>query len=125
VYLGGDKTAVRHDIAAVHKVCGTQADLKVIFETAFLNREQIVEIATWCKDLGIAFVKTSTGFGPRGATVDDILAMAEATKGSKTEIKASGGIRTLEAAVQMAAAGARRIGSSSSVKILEDFTKLD
>ncbi len=124
VYLGGDKTAVRHDIGAVHKVCGTQAGLKVIFETAFLTPEQIVELSHWCKDLGVAFVKTSTGFGPRGATVEDVRAMASTVKGSRTEVKASGGVRTLEAAVQMAAAGARRIGSSSSVKILEDFGKL-
>jgi deoxyribose-phosphate aldolase len=124
VYLGGDKTAVRHDIAAVHKVCGTEAALKVIFETAFLTPEQIVELSHWCRDLGVAFVKTSTGFGPRGATTADVKVMAETVKGSRTEVKASGGVRTLEAAIQMAAAGARRIGSSSSVKILEDFLKL-
>ncbi len=123
LYLAGEKTAVRHDIAAVHKASGTQAGLKVIFETAFLSPDQIVELSHWCKDLGVAFVKTSTGFGPRGATAEDVRAMAETVRGSRTEVKDSGGVRTFEAAVEMAAAGARRIGSSSSVKILEDFLK--
>ena len=67
-------------------------------------------------------VKTSTGFGPRGATVEDILTMDAALDAfPDVGIKASGGIRTLEAALAMARAGATRIGSSSTVKILSDY----
>jgi deoxyribose-phosphate aldolase len=125
-YLSGDKDFVRRDIDAVLQVAARTpgVDVKVIEETCFLTPDHITEISRWCVELGAAFVKTSTGFGSRGASVEDIAAMRRATDGSKTLIKASGGIRTFEAAVQMAAAGARRIGSSSTVSILEEFRRL-
>lgn len=122
-YLSGEKELVRKDIEAVFHAAGG-VDLKVIEETCFLTSDQISEISRWCVELGVAFVKTSTGFGPRGASAEDIAAMRRATDGSKTLIKASGGIRTFEAAVQMAAAGARRIGSSATVAIIEEFRRL-
>jgi deoxyribose-phosphate aldolase len=119
-YLGGEKLAAKHDISAVIR-CAKGVPVKVILETGYLSPEQILEVTAWCVEAGAAFVKTSTGFGPRGASLEDIAAMAGATKGSPTQVKASGGIKTLDAAVAMASAGAHRIGSSSSVTILRDF----
>ena len=119
-YLGGEKLAARHDIAAVIR-CAKGAPVKVILETSYLTPEQITEVSQWCIEAGAAYVKTSTGFGPRGASLADIESMVAVTKGSATKVKASGGIRSLDAAVLMAAAGAQRIGSSSTVQIMRDF----
>ncbi len=119
LYLGGEKAAARHDVAAVVRAA-RGVKVKVILETAFLSTEQITEVSTWCADSGAAFVKTSTGFGPRGATVEDIDTMRLAV-GGRCGIKASGGVRTLESALEMVRHGATRIGSSSTVKILSDF----
>jgi deoxyribose-phosphate aldolase len=120
-YLGGEKSSVRHDIAQVVRAAG-KVPVKVILETAFLTKEQIQELTHWCAEAGAAFVKTSTGFAPRGATVDDLRAMRGALgQATKVGIKASGGIKTLDDALAMVEAGATRIGSSGSVKILSDF----
>jgi deoxyribose-phosphate aldolase len=123
LYLSGEHSFVRSDIEQVIKAAGI-VPVKVILETCFLKPEQITELSRWCVSAGAAFVKTSTGFAARGATIEDIAAMRLATDGTKTTIKASGGIRSLEAAVQMAKAGATRIGSSSTVAILEAFRGL-
>ena len=120
LYLAGEQTAVRHDIAAVVRSAGSAAGVKVILETALLTASQITELAEWCVELGAAFVKTSTGFGPRGASVDDVRAIAAGVRG-RAGIKASGGVRTLAAASELVEAGATRLGSSSSVQILKDF----
>jgi len=122
-YLSGESSFVRNDIEQVVVAAGT-VPVKVILETCFLSPDQITELSRWCVDVGAAFVKTSTGFASRGATTEDIAAMRIATDGTKTTIKASGGIRTLDAAISMARAGATRIGSSSSVAILEGFRAL-
>lgn len=119
-YLGGEKLAAKHDISAVIR-CAKGVPVKVILETAFLTSAQITEISRWCVEAGAAYVKTSTGFGPRGATPDDILTMVAATQGTGTKVKASGGIRTLDAAVHMAVLGADRIGSSATVHMMRDF----
>ncbi len=91
--------------------------VKVIIETALLTQEQKVlacETAVWA---GALYVKTSTGFGGTGATVDDILLMVKAV-GGKAKIKASGGIKTREQAEMMLEAGADRLGTSSGVAIV-------
>jgi deoxyribose-phosphate aldolase len=121
-YLGGDKAPVRHDIAAVIRAAG-RVPVKVILETGFLDEEQIRELTGWCVELGAAFVKTSTGFGPRGASVRDIEIMAEpnAAKPGTIGVKASGGVKTLEAAVALIGAGATRIGSSATAQLVEAF----
>lgn len=93
---------------------------KVILETAVLTREEKVRGALLAKKAGADFVKTSTGFGPGGATVEDVRLIRE-TIGSGTGIKAAGGVRTLEDLRKMVEAGATRIGSSSGVKIIEQF----
>jgi deoxyribose-phosphate aldolase len=93
---------------------------KVILETALLTREEKVRGAYLAKKAGADFVKTSTGFGPSGATVEDVRLIRE-TVGSGTGIKAAGGVRTLEEVRKMVEAGATRIGTSAGVKIIEQL----
>jgi len=116
---GGDLGAVEQDIAAVVKVAHSQgAIVKVILETALLDNDQKTAACMLAKVAGADFVKTSTGFGPSGATVNDVELMRRAV-GPAMGVKASGGIRTLEDLTKMLAAGATRIGASASVKIVE------
>jgi deoxyribose-phosphate aldolase len=93
---------------------------KVILETAVLTREEKVRGSLLAKKAGADFVKTSTGFGPGGATAEDVRLIRE-TIGSGTGIKAAGGVRTLEDLRKMVEAGATRIGTSSGVKIIEQL----
>lgn len=93
---------------------------KVILETALLTREEKVRGSLLAKKAGADFVKTSTGFGPGGATAEDVRLIRE-TIGSGTGIKAAGGVRTLEDLRKMVEAGATRIGTSSGVNIIEQF----
>ena len=107
------------EIAQIAKICHAEERiLKVIIETAYLNPEQIREACLICQDAGADFVKTSTGYAPSGAKVEDIRLMRE-TLSSTTGIKASGGIKTLEFALQLIEAGADRIGTSSAKAIME------
>ncbi|WP_130909084.1 deoxyribose-phosphate aldolase, partial [Pseudomonas antarctica] len=82
--------AVREDISLVHKACGA-VPLKVILETCLLSDEQKVQACEICRDLGVAFVKTSTGFSKSGATVEDVALMRK-TVGAGVGVKASGGV---------------------------------
>jgi deoxyribose-phosphate aldolase len=91
--------------------------VKVILETAYLTTDQKVTACNLAKEAGAAFVKTSTGFGPAGATVEDVELMRK-TVGPEMGVKASGGIRTYEDAVRMVQAGANRIGTSAGVSII-------
>lgn len=93
---------------------------KVILETGFLNAEQIREASLACVKAESNFVKTSTGFGPRGASLEDISIMKAAINGSNLQIKASGGIRTFAEWKQFTDAGASRVGTSSSIAILNE-----
>lgn len=92
--------------------------LKVIIETAYLSDSEIAEACKLCADAGADFVKTSTGFAPNGAKVENIRLMRESLP-AQVGIKASGGIKTYEQIVAMIEAGADRIGTSSAVKIIE------
>ncbi len=85
--------------------------LKVIIETCYLTDEEKVAAARLIRDAGADFVKTSTGFGPGGATVEDVALLIRAT-GGELRVKASGGIRTKEQALALIAAGAARLGTS-------------
>jgi deoxyribose-phosphate aldolase len=115
----GDHEAVKLDIQQVVKVSHEAgAIVKVILETALLDDNQKAVASTLCKLAGADFVKTSTGFGPSGATAHDIALMRQVV-GPKMGVKASGGIRTLHDLQTMTAAGASRIGASASVKIVE------
>lgn len=117
----GNYQMCEKDIEAVYIECKT-TPLKVILETSLLEPDEITRVSKLCSDIGVAFVKTSTGFGSRGASVEDIKLMKTAIS-DRVRIKASGGIRTLEDAEKMIAAGADRIGASASVGILEEWTK--
>ncbi|MDN3687590.1 deoxyribose-phosphate aldolase [Cyclobacterium jeungdonense] len=96
--------------------------LKVIVETAYLNSEELEQACVICRDAGADYVKTSTGYAPKGAEVGTILEMRRLLP-SQIGIKASGGIKTLEQALEMIDAGADRIGTSSGDQIMDDFLR--
>ena len=115
----GEHDAVKSDIAGVVEAAHRAgAIVKVILETAYLDDNQKVMASVLAKMAKADFVKTSTGFGPSGATAHDVELMRLAV-GPEMGVKASGGIRTLDDLKKMAAAGATRIGASASVKIVE------
>ena len=114
----GDWAYVERDIKAVVDAIDGRALLKVIIETCLLNDEQKVNACLCAKNAGADYVKTSTGFSTGGATVEDV-ALMRGVVGEEMGVKAAGGIRTREAAEAMIAAGATRIGASSSKKIIE------
>jgi len=118
-----DYELVRGDIAALARACHAgNAILKVIIEAAFLNDEEKVIACQLAKVAGADFVKTSTGFGPSGATPEDVALMRRVV-GASMGVKAAGGIRTYADAQKMIAAGASRIGASASVKIIQGAEK--
>jgi deoxyribose-phosphate aldolase len=98
-------------------VHGYQKALKVIIETAYLSDDEIVEACKICVDAGADFVKTSTGFAPSGAKVEHIQLMKRSVPVG-VGIKASGGIKTKEQAIQLIEAGADRLGTSSGIAIV-------
>ena len=95
---------------------------KVIIETGSLTADEIIRVCELAMRSGAEFVKTSTGFGPRGATVDDVRLMRQVV-GSACRVKASGGIRDLSAVTAMVEAGAERIGTSAGPAIMEEYLK--
>jgi deoxyribose-phosphate aldolase len=114
----GDGELVRDDIRAVADACHSgDALLKVIIEAALLDDEEKVLACRLAQDADADFVKTSTGFGPGGATVPDVALMRQ-TVGPDMGVKAAGGIRTLADAQRMIDAGATRIGASAGVQIV-------
>lgn len=119
----GNDDAVRSDISAVANAAHEAgALLKVIIETCLLSNEEKRRACELSVAGGADFVKTSTGFSTGGATTADITLMRE-TVGPELGVKASGGIRTLEAAIAMIEAGATRLGVSAAVSILEEVNK--
>jgi deoxyribose-phosphate aldolase len=115
----GDFETVKRDIRAVVEAShGGGAIVKTILETALLDDNQKAIACTLAKMAGADFVKTSTGFGPSGATAHDV-ALMRAVVGPEMGVKAAGGIRTFEDFKKMQDAGASRIGASASVKIVE------
>jgi deoxyribose-phosphate aldolase len=123
--LEGDRSYVLEDISAVvasvQQASGGASSVKVILETGYLEEGDIIRGCRIARSAGAAFVKTSTGFGPRGASVRDVEIMSE-TVGGDMGIKAAGGIRDLDTALSMLAAGATRIGTSAGVDILAEAT---
>jgi len=113
----GNDDFVRNDIAAVVESARGNP-VKVIIEICYLDNEQIIKASQLAKDAGAAFVKTSTGFGTGGATVEAVKLMRE-TVGDEMGVKASGGIRTREDVLRMIEAGASRIGASAGIAIVE------
>jgi deoxyribose-phosphate aldolase len=124
IHIGGLKSladnAVSADIRAVTDAAhAADAICKVIIETCLLNEEEKERACRLAVAAGADFVKTSTGFGSAGATVEDVALMRKIV-GSEIGVKASGGVRTLDDLLKMVAAGANRIGTSNGVKILEE-----
>ncbi len=116
---GGEYEVVHGEIRAVAEACHRKgAIVKTILETALLDDRQKAVACVLAKMAGADFVKTSTGFGPAGATAEDV-ALMRLVVGPEMGVKAAGGIRTLEDLRRMVAAGATRIGASASVKIAE------
>ncbi len=119
----GEFTAVLADIVTVRESVGDRALLKVIIESAALPDTAIVEVCRIAEQAGADFVKTSTGFHPAGgASVHAVELMAE-TVGGRLGVKASGGIRTAQAAAELIAAGATRLGLSKSRVVLDGFAR--
>ena len=115
----GDYDEVRRDIAEV--VTATpNVEHKVILETCYLTQQEKLTACLLVVEAGADYVKTSTGFGPTGATVEDVRLMKTAVAG-RVKVKASGGIRDWKTAQAMLEAGADRIGTSASLKIMEEW----
>jgi deoxyribose-phosphate aldolase len=107
---------VYDEVRAVKLACGSLT-LKVILETCYLTKKEIRLASEACINAGADFVKTSTGFGTGGALVEDVKIMKEVAK--EKEVKASGGVRSIEDVKKMVEAGATRIGTSSGVKLVQ------
>ncbi|MHC0037022.1 deoxyribose-phosphate aldolase [Pseudoneobacillus sp. C159] len=114
----GDYETVKKDIEGVVLACKGQAVVKVIIETGFLTDEEKKKACMLSKMAGADFVKTSTGFGPGVATPEDIALMRE-TVGPDMGVKASAGVRDLDTARKLVAAGATRIGASAGIAIVK------
>ena len=110
---------VEKEIAAVKKACGPIL-LKVILETCNLSQKQLIAACNACIAAGADYVKTSTGFGSGGATVEAVKLMYDTVSAHGVKVKASGGIHNYEEAMAMVNAGASRIGASCGVDICKD-----
>ena len=115
----GDFSLALCDVQAVVETAAGKAHVKVILEMCFLNQREKIIGCLLCKEVGANFVKTSTGFGPGGATVDDVTLMRRLV-GANMGVKAAGGIRTLQDAQRMISAGANRLGASAGISILKE-----
>ena len=124
--IEGDGKYLTADLKAVLKVCRSMrpaVTLKVIIESAALTDEQIIFVCGIAQEVGADFIKTSTGLHPAGgAKVEDVGLMAQSAP--MCRIKAAGGIRTTQEAMDMIEAGASRIGTSASVRIVEEFSEV-
>ncbi|MFI9510694.1 deoxyribose-phosphate aldolase [Nocardia sp. NPDC052566] len=119
--LAGAYTEVLADIVTVREAVGDRAVLKVIIESAALPDAAIVEVCRVAERAGADFVKTSTGFHPAGGASVHAVELMARTVGGRLGVKASGGIRTAEAAAALIAAGATRLGLSKSSAVLDGF----
>ena len=121
--ISGDYDYVYNDIAQVVKAAHERGALvKVIFENSYLTDEQKKKACKICEDAGADFVKTSTGYAPTGATIEDLKLMRSCCS-PKVQVKAAGGVKDLDAALAVMATGTVRIGTRSTVDILEEAIK--
>ena len=125
LWVGGLKAGkdaeVQEDVAAMARAChDNQSILKVILECALLTDDEKRRACEICVRAGANLVKTSTGFGPGGANVEDVRLMSRMVQPHGLGVKAAGGIRTYSDALAMIEAGATRLGASASVKIIEE-----
>lgn len=116
----GEDERVRDDVADVVRAAEGRALIKVILENAYLDDDQKRRACRIVEDAGGDFVKTSTGFAPGGATIEDLRLMREAVS-PRVRVKAAGGVRTLDALLDVMAAGAERVGATQTAAILDDY----
>ncbi|MEE2032054.1 deoxyribose-phosphate aldolase [Rhodococcus chondri] len=121
--VSGDYNAVLADILTVREAIGFDPVLKVILESAALSDDAIVEVCRAAEQAGADFVKTSTGFHPSGGASEHAVKLMAGTVGGRLGVKASGGIRTAEAAVAMIEAGATRLGLSGTRAVLDGLPR--
>ena len=107
----GDYNAVREEIRQIKQACGPKGELKVIVETGLLTEDEILVVTKLVDEAGADYIKTSTGFGPRGASFRDVELFKEGS--SRLKIKAAGGVRDYETAEKFIKMGIHRIGTSS------------
>lgn len=119
--LGGHWSAVATDIEAVVEAAHERdAIVKVIFENCFLNDDQKVRLCRICGEVGADYVKTSTGYGTGGATRDDLILMRKSSP-PRVKLKAAGGVRTLDQAIEVVELDCDRFGASKTAEILDDL----
>lgn len=119
----GHADFVREDIrAVVDEAHARGVKVKVILENAYLTDEQKVTACRLCEEAGADWVKTSTGFAPSGATLADLRLM-RASVGPQVQVKAAGGVRTLDALLDVMEAGCTRCGATATATILDDFKR--
>jgi deoxyribose-phosphate aldolase len=119
----GDWDYVRREIQELTAAARAgQANIKIIFENAYLDEASKIRLCEICGEIGVNWVKTSTGFASSGATVADVALMRKHSP-PRVQVKASGGIRSLDTLLEMRAAGATRIGTSSTAQILDEYQK--
>jgi deoxyribose-phosphate aldolase len=116
----GEDSRVGEDISAVVKAAGEKTIVKVILENAYLNEDEKIRGYRLAEAAGANYVKTSTGFAPGGATIEDLKLM-RATVSPEVKIKAAGGVRTLDALLEVMAIGVDRIGATQTAPILDDY----
>lgn len=114
-----DYDRVRRDISEVVKAAEGRV-VKVILENYYLTKDEIVTGCKLCEEAGAHFVKTSTGFAPGGAVIEDVILMRKSV-GPKVQVKVAGGVRTFKDFMAFYEAGATRCGTSSSLKIMAEF----
>jgi deoxyribose-phosphate aldolase len=116
----GQDDFVRDDIRAVVETAGDEALVKVILENHYLTDDEKVRACHLAEEAGAHYVKTSTGFAPTGATIEDLKLM-RASVSPNVGVKAAGGVRSLDAALEVIAIGVTRIGATRTERILEEF----
>ncbi len=118
--LSGDWNFVRDDIGAVCEITHAHGKvLKVIFENCYLDDNHKIRLCELCGELGVDFVKTSSGYGTGGATIEDLKLMRLHSP-SEVQVKAAGGVRTLDALLEVRDLGVSRVGASRTVEMLEE-----
>jgi deoxyribose-phosphate aldolase len=112
----GNYELIRAEMESMRRAAGKKV-IKVILETCYLTKKEKIKLCQLAGDAGLDFVKTSTGFGPGGASAEDVRLLAECSRGN-IKVKAAGGIRTLQDLEDMIVAGAHRIGTSAGREII-------
>jgi len=121
--ISGDWGFVQEDIATITEVTHAAGQkIKVIFENCYLTNDQKIRLCEICTELNVDWVKTSTGYGTGGATMEDLKLMVEHTP-DNVEVKAAGGVRDLDTLLEVRALGVTRVGASRTADILNDCRK--